>query len=110
VTDQAPVSLLAASKQVWKLGVVAAASLTGLALLGWDVATQSDSGPAGGLAAPLGGLALAFSSLLWGAVSIQCPVCHQRLLWKAIRERSPTDWLTWLLTLTKCPGCEARGR
>jgi endogenous inhibitor of DNA gyrase (YacG/DUF329 family) len=36
---------------------------------------------------------------------VRCPRCKTKLYWKAIKEHEISNWLTWLLTLDKCPIC-----
>jgi hypothetical protein len=42
----------------------------------------------------------------WAMLSVRCPRCGVRLLWKAAREHSPGEWLRWLGELRRCPACE----
>jgi len=101
-------SFLARTQQMWKLRVVAlswvaAAALflatTGLARVEsrWIVNTLP-------IAAALLGLLV-----VWGVLTVRCPVCGTRLLWKAAREQSPDSWWPWLNSLHTCPVCGAVG-
>ena len=51
------------------------------------------------------GLGIGFGAYIWGVYSIRCPACRAKLLWKAMRERTPDDWFAWLNNLRVCPVC-----
>ena len=57
----------------------------------------------------LGGLALVVASYVWGVGTIRCPRCRTRLLWRAMRDKTPGEWLGWLLALEVCPTCGNSG-
>ena len=40
--------------------------------------------------------------------TIRCPVCGNRWIWRAARQRSP-PWLTWLRAQQTCPACGSSG-
>jgi rRNA maturation protein Nop10 len=56
------------------------------------------------------GLALWVGGFAWAAVSIHCPSCGTRLLWKALREQTLLEHERWLLSLDVCPVCGSDGR
>ena len=41
-------------------------------------------------------------------VLVRCPRCRSRIVWRAMRQRSPNEWLTWLMSLVVCPDCGFR--
>src|SRR4029453_3894801 len=45
------------------------------------------------------GLALAAAGFVLGVLTIQCPKCNSRLLWKAVREQSHQNWFYWFIAL-----------
>lgn len=44
--------------------------------------------------------------IVLGLITVKCPKCHVRLLWKAVKEQSYQTWFNWLMGLTKCPVCQ----
>ena len=52
------------------------------------------------------GLGLSVVGFVVGVLTIQCPKCKARLLWKAVREQSHQNWFGWFIGLTKCPVCQ----
>ena len=56
------------------------------------------------------GLSLCVSGFLLGVLTVKCPSCKTRLLWKAVREEPFQTWFVWLITLTSCPTCEIDNR
>jgi DNA-directed RNA polymerase subunit RPC12/RpoP len=55
------------------------------------------------------GLTIVVASYAWVALTVRCPGCGARLLWKSMRERTPSDWLSWLVRLASCPMCGSDG-
>lgn len=48
----------------------------------------------------------AFAGVLVVALlTVRCPQCGLRLMWRAMRTQPAGAWLVWLLHLKKCPGC-----
>jgi hypothetical protein len=56
----------------------------------------------------LAGLGLSIAGFALGCVTIKCPRCGARLLWKAVREQPSDRWYSWLMSLETCPVCGAR--
>jgi len=50
------------------------------------------------------------AALGWLAVALRCPACGLRLLWRAVTNERATEWLIWLLSLSRCPLCHFRPR
>ena len=101
-------TFLARTRQMWKLRVVALSCVAAAALFlattalarvesRWIVNTLPV------VAALLG------SFVVWGVLTVRCPACGTRLLWKAAREQSPDSWWPWLSSLHTCPVCGAVG-
>jgi len=55
------------------------------------------------------GFAVGLGGYVWAGVSIRCPTCRAPLLWKAMSEKAPNEWLSWLTALTTCPVCGSDG-
>jgi predicted RNA-binding Zn-ribbon protein involved in translation (DUF1610 family) len=96
-------SFLTQTGQQWKL-------LTALALMGIGLYfTVGLSGHAEsstrGLLYFFSGLSLSFAAMIWLAVSVRCPKCGVRLVWRAATTRDVGDWLGNLLRSGKCPSC-----
>ena len=53
------------------------------------------------------GLGLALLGFVRGVLLLKCPHCKLRLLWKAVREQTSQNWLLWLVSLERCPKCNA---
>jgi hypothetical protein len=90
--------LLAVTGQRWKLWLLGVAS-TASALVCWFGVRQGS--PVLTLIAAgagLGGLGAC-------ALSIQCPRCSCKLLWRALRTSPASTWLVDLWAMTSCPSC-----
>lgn len=48
---------------------------------------------------------VAAAGLVWAVMTVRCQACGGRLLWKAVKEQPPGDWLVWLIRLEACPIC-----
>ncbi len=98
------------SRQLWKLRFTVLWCPIAFVLLG--VATTSGllsslEGRVGVLTAVSDFLLLGLS--LWGVITIRCPSCKTRIVWKAIREKNPGDCWPWLTSLARCPVCGSEG-
>jgi hypothetical protein len=58
-----------------------------------------------GLVIQLGGTALALAFFFFGCRAIQCPGCHAKWVWNAMRRHSVNRWLYALLEARSCPVC-----
>ena len=99
-------SYLRSSGQLWKLWL----GLT-LAVLGWisiplELAGYMGPGDAGSLLI-VAGVSVAVCGFVWASISIRCPKCKARLLWRAVRKQSHKTWLVSLVTDSECPNCGA---
>lgn len=56
----------------------------------------------------LGGL-LGMGGFIGAIFSIKCPDCKLKLFYFAVQKQKLGSWLTWLLTLEKCPQCIGAG-
>jgi hypothetical protein len=52
------------------------------------------------------GLGLALSGFVLGILTVKCPKCKTRLLWKAVKEQPSQGWFGWLMSLERCPVCK----
>jgi hypothetical protein len=101
-------NFLARTRQMWKLRVVALSCVTAAALfLATTALARSESrwivNTLPMVATLLGVL------VFWGVLTVRCPACGARLLWKAAREQTPDSWWPWLSSLQTCPACGAVG-
>lgn len=105
-------TLLARSGQRWRMmWAMPAGEGLGLALVFLVIRNESRYMGQPGLAMSLValGLTIAMSTMVWAALTIRCPRCATRLLWKAVTERGPTESLSWVLRLETCPVCGSDG-
>jgi hypothetical protein len=51
------------------------------------------------------GFCLSITSVLWICLSVRCKNCGTFLVWKAMKEQSPENWLIRLFENTNCPFC-----
>lgn len=56
------------------------------------------------------GNGLTLSGFVLGVLTVECPKCKSRLLWKAVKEQSSQNWLGWLMRLDRCPVCNSSYR
>jgi hypothetical protein len=99
--------LLKRSGQYWKMWTWPVITWLGLVVLFMGVrqpAPQADA-PGWPLLLIMIGLAIAGGSLIWACLSIRCPACRAKLLWRAVRERGPQNSLFWILRIERCPAC-----
>jgi hypothetical protein len=82
--------------------------LVGLALLAVVLKGCVGQGVNLSISLILSGLGLSIAGFILGCVTIKCPECGARLLWKAVREQPSDSWYSWLMGLEMCPVCGAR--
>lgn len=98
--------LLVRSRQSWRLTLalwwlpVSGAAIVFGTLLGF--LGRSPEQKAGLVAF---GVTVWIGGYVWAAITVRCSKCGARLLWKAMRERTASDWTDWLLSLKRCPVC-----
>src|SRR5215510_15732216 len=80
--------------------------LVGLALIGLTLKGLVGDHVNLSIAMILLGLGLSIGGFVLAVITVQCPKCNARLLWKAVKEQSHQNWLQWLMALTKCPVCQ----
>lgn len=96
-------SYLRKSRQVWKLMTAMALMAIGLYLT--VVLSRDADSYQRGLLCVFGGLTLGLGAMIWLIVSVRCPRCHARLIWRAATTREARDWLGELLRSGTCPSC-----
>lgn len=102
-------SLLDRTGQTWKLRSTVWTGIVGMAMTFgavWHGTSQGWKLPA---ILVIFGLALWTGGFVWAALTIRCPSCGARLLWKAMRERTLLEHEHWLLSLEVCPACGSDG-
>lgn len=98
-------SFLKSSGQLWKLWLSLA-----LVVLGWlsiPLALGGYVDQDSGALLILAGVFVAVCATVWASISIKCPACKARLLWRAISKESHKTWLVSLLSQSECPHCGA---
>jgi hypothetical protein len=99
-------SYLKSTGQMWKFYLFFMAfPLVGLALIGMVLKGMLGERVNLLIFLALLGLGLAAAGFVLGVITVQCPKCNARLLWKAVREQSHQNWFNWLMGLSKCPVC-----
>lgn len=94
-------SFLARTRQLWKLNIALVVMAIGLFIV---FGVVNGTLPAEGMAV-VAGLSLGLAGMGWLFLSIRCPNCHDRVLWKAARTRGAGNWLGRLLQESTCPSC-----
>ncbi len=51
------------------------------------------------------GAGIGIGGFLYSWLSLKCPNCGDRWLWRATSTRHEFSWLKWLLRLEACPNC-----
>jgi endogenous inhibitor of DNA gyrase (YacG/DUF329 family) len=98
-------SLLSSSGQLWKLYLSLILIILGGVLLLVAGMNTEQLTPGSGFLLVFGAFSLMAIGLLGGGLSVRCPKCGAKLLWKAISEAPASRWLHWLVTLSECPVC-----
>src|SRR6266496_565199 len=98
-------SLLKRSDQLWKLILgCALLPLTGLGLVIGALNIRVNADEPKTLFYIIG-VSIPAMGFVWALLTVRCKSCGARLLWKAVREKAPGDWLYWLMSLSSCPVC-----
>jgi hypothetical protein len=98
--------MLGASKQLWKLYFSLCFVILGGFVLAFAVSSMERLTDGFLFVLVFGGLFVVSISVLAGGLSIKCPKCGAKLFWRALKEAPASQWLQWLLTLSRCPACE----
>ena len=98
-------SLLASSRQLWKLYLSLILVISGAFLVFLAVVYMEQLTPGSGFLLLFVGFSVAAIGFLAGSLFVKCPKCGAKLLWKAVSEAPASRWLHWLLTLSQCPVC-----
>ena len=53
----------------------------------------------------IAGVLVGLLSFLVACLSIKCPICKDKWLWRAVSKNKSGDWLFWLKSQTSCPVC-----
>jgi hypothetical protein len=97
-------SFLRTSHQLWKVWVFVLIQLTALALFVFASSSQPF-----GISETLAALALSLASFAWVCWSVECPNCKSKLMWRGARKNPLSVWLSDVILLESCPGCNFRG-
>src|SRR6266496_1370980 len=98
-------SLLASSRQLWKLYLSLILVISGALLVFLAVVDMEKLSPGSIFLLLFAGFSLAAIGFLAGSLFVKCPKCGAKLLWKALSEAPASRWLHWLLTICQCPVC-----
>lgn len=103
-------SLLVRTRQVWRLFLgLLWLPLAGLGMVAATLRGLLGRTPEQEAGFIISGLTIGVAGMAWAALTVRCPGCGARLLWKSMRERTPSDWLSWLVRLAMCPVCGCDG-
>jgi hypothetical protein len=102
-------SWIGSTGQIWKLGLFYFMMLTTVALivafiLAVNGATISNF--AGRFELAISFVLLGVVSLVWLSLSIRCPKCGSRPVWRMLRTVDINSWLVKLHTMNCCPECK----
>jgi len=95
---------LKSAGQMWKLYLFCVIfPLVGMALAYVVINGAAGESAKASVFLVVSGLVLSIVGLVLGLLTVKCPKCHTRLLWKAVTERDHQDWN---LMVDKCPACK----
>jgi hypothetical protein len=103
-------SLLRKSNQAWKLqAMFLAISVSAVLMIfaKWQIDALT---PESFTAVMLSGVAIGLSGLAFACLTIKCPHCETRWLWRAVSKQHSGNWLHWLQSQESCPACGAYSR
>jgi hypothetical protein len=96
-------SFLSRTGQLWKLTAGILCMAVGLAIIVTIVHFEVSSET--GIPGVASGLAFTVGGFFWMMLSIRCPSCKSRVIWKAARQNEASGWLAELLQKNTCPVC-----
>jgi uncharacterized membrane protein len=99
-------SYIKATGQLWKLALfLLVMPVTGLALITLAMSSLLDGHADVSVWLIILGILFSMGGYVVGGLTVRCPQCGARLLWRAVRESSHREWLSRLMTLERCPFC-----
>ncbi len=100
-----------ATHQTWKLVVFVGWMLVaGLFILLLVASVQEVRWtPIGAVESAFGLVASGALALAWLLVSIRCPACGTRPVWRVLRTAEAHEWVKVLVSYEQCPACGDRG-
>jgi hypothetical protein len=102
-------SIIRASGQWWKL-VAAFWTIVAGGLLMWaGISMLQPGAPHSVLALLIGGVLSVFLGLAFACVAVRCQSCGARWVWLSVNGQSARNYGQWLLSLSECPVCHAKG-
>lgn len=100
------ISIVSATNQSWKMNTFyLSLGVSGLFMFAGDYIGNlvSMSQPA---YLNIAGTLLSMVSFIAICLSIKCPKCKDKWLWRAVSNSKSGDWLFWLKSQTSCPVCK----
>ena len=88
------------SEQDWKLFACIIGVLIGGGVMLYGVRGDKS------VAFILSAIAMEIAVGIFACTSIRCPDCGLRWVWYAVSKTDMNQWLTWLVSFERCPGCE----
>ena len=96
------------SGQAWKLVIFYLFILSELLLIVAFVMAVNDVRLVGGVDSiqlAVAFVAVGLGSLAWLCLSVRCPRCGYKPVWKILRQAEATSWLVTVHKLDRCPSC-----
>lgn len=98
-------SIIKKSGQMWKLQLSFILIVIGGISLLFGIKMTNTQPDSISISLVFGGIIVSLASLIFGIVSVRCPICKAPWLWLGISGKSSGEWLSWLLSRTECPKC-----
>lgn len=91
------------TRQVWSVRIAwGLSTLFGIGAILWSMVSVN-------LLLFFGCLAAFVMVAIWAIVTIRCPACRTKLLWRAVRHEGVSSWGESLAVLDRCPVCGFSG-
>ncbi len=100
-----PQRFISATSQRWKLVLALAALLASALIILLQTPLATMAGEVAALRAVLLATIASLTAFVAPCLSVRCPLCGCKLLWRAVSTRHSTSWLLWLLSIDRCPHC-----
>ena len=98
-------SMIRKSGQWWKAVASFWLLMFGALVMAWGLTHISIYPPDYVMPVVLAGICLAALGFAFACLAIRCPSCGARWVWMGVSGKSSGQWLSWLLSQSKCPAC-----